>query len=101
MHLRMFHLSLASNCADLPSRMLALPNSKLAGHSWARVQVAFGPYSADLMAITSNVQVDVHVCPLPFFFPYLVPGTLGVNLFSQSIGEHPSVYSNPYEQPKL
>lgn len=46
-----------------------------------------------LSALTLRISLGR---PLPFFSPYPVPGTLGVNLFSQSASQRSKVFSNPY-----
>lgn len=70
--LTLYYVPSSSNPADLPSRSPSLQDSKLSEETWAKVQSRFGPHSADLMAIPSNVQTSPDGSHLPFFSPYHV-----------------------------
>lgn len=70
--LTLYYVPSSSNPADLPSRSPSLQDSKLSKETWAKVQSRFGPHSADLMAIPSNVQTSPDGSHLPFFSPYHV-----------------------------
>lgn len=99
--LNLFYVPSALNPADPPSRSLSLQDSKLSGDPWRRIQSEFGPHSADLMALPSNVQVSLDGSPLPFFSPYPIAGSAGVNLFAQSPALLPAIFSNPYAFPPI
>ena len=82
-HLNLFYISFADNPADTPSRVFPLQDSKLSPSAWVQVQAEFGGrsgHSADLMALPSNLQCALDGSPLPFFSPYPLPGSSGVNL---------------------
>lgn len=84
-HLNLFYISSAYNPADTPSRVFPLQDSKLSPSAWVQMQAEFGGrsgYSADLMALPSNLQCALDGSPLPFFSPYPLPGSSGVNLFA-------------------
>ena len=103
-HLNLFYIPSAANPADRPSRVLSLQDSKLSPFAWGQVQARFGGqfgHSADLMALPSNLQCALDGSPLPFFSPYPVPGSSGVNLFSQRPYNHGHLFSNPYVFPLL
>ena len=53
------------------------------------------------MALPSNLQCALDGSPLPFFSPYPLPGSSGVNLFAQRPGNHGCLFSNPYVFPPL
>ena len=81
-HLNLFYIPSAANPADPPSRVLSLQDSKLSPSAWGQVQARFGGqsgHSAALMALPSNLQRALDGSPLPFFSPYPVPGSSGVN----------------------
>jgi hypothetical protein len=48
-----------------------------------RINERFGPFHLDLMALPSNVMVDVEGRPLPFFSRFPMPYSTGVNVFAQ------------------
>ena len=103
-HLNLFYIPSAANPTDRPSRVLSLQDSKLSPFAWGQVQARFGGqfgHSADLMALPSNLQCALDGSPLPFFSPYPVPGSSGVNLFSQRPYNHGHLFSNPYVFPLL
>lgn len=99
--LNLQYIPSALNPADPPSRSLSLQDSKLSQDAWRRIQSRFGPHSADLMALPSNVQVASDNLPLPFFSPHPTPGSSGVNLFAQSPSVLPHMFSNPYVFPPI
>ncbi len=92
--LNLFYVLSAFNPADPPSRSLSLQDSKLAGDSWRRIQ------SADLMALPFQCPSFLGRLP-PFFSPYPVAGSAGVNLFVQSPSLLPAIFSNPYAFPPI
>ena len=103
-HLNLFYIPSAANPADRPSRVLSLQDSKLSPFAWGQVQARFGGqfgHSADLMALPSNLQCALDGSPLPFFSPYPVPGSSGVNLFAQRPYNHGHLFSNPYVFPPI
>lgn len=103
-HLNLFHIPTAANPADPPSRVLSLQDSMLSPFAWGQVQARFGGQfgpSVDLMALPSNLQCALDGSPLPFFSPYPVPGSSGVNLFAQRPYNHGHLFSNPYVFPLL
>lgn len=103
-HLNLFYISSADNPADTPSRVFPLQDSISSPFAWAFVQAEFGGrsgHSADLMALPSNLQCALDGSPLPFFSPYPLPGSSGVNLFAQRPDNHGCLFSNPYVFPPL
>ena len=103
-HLNLFYIPSAANPADRPSRVLSLQDSKLSPFAWGQVQARFGGqfgHSADLMALPSNLQCALDGSLLPFFSPYPVPGSSGVNLFAQRPYNHGHLFSNPYVFPPI
>lgn len=103
-HLNLFYISSADNPADTPSRVFPLQDSISSPFAWAFVQAEFGGrsgHSADLMALPSNLQCALDGSPLPFFSPYPLPGSSGVNLFAQRPDNHGCLFSNPYVCPPL
>ena len=53
-------------------------------------------HSVDLMALPSNVQSHPSGTPIPFFSPFPVIGSAGVNLFAQLPRHLPLVFTNLY-----
>ena len=103
-HLNLFYIPSAANPADPPSRVLSLQDSKLSPLAWCQVQARFGGqfgHSTDLMALPFNLQCTLDGSPLPFFSPYPVPGSSGVNLFAQRPYNHDNLFSNPYVFPPI
>ena len=103
-HLNLFYISSADNPADTPSRVFPLKDSKLSSSAWVQVQAEFGGrsgHSADLMALPSNLQCALDGSPLPFFSPYPLPGSSGVNLVAQRPDNHGCLFSKPYVFPPL
>lgn len=103
-HLNLFYIPSAANPADPPSRVLSLQDSKRSPFAWGQVQARFGGqfgHSEDLVVLPSNLQCAVDGSPLPFFSPYPVPGSSGVNLFAQRPYNHGHLFSNPYVFPPL
>ena len=75
-HINLCYISSADNPADTPSRVFPLHDSKLSPSAWAQVQAEFGgrsSHSADLMALTSNLQGALDGPPFPSFphIPFL------------------------------
>ena len=103
-HLNLYHIPSKCNVADPPSRTLSLQDSKLSPSVWARIQSAFGRpsgHSVDLMALPSNVQSSISGSSLPFFSPFPVPGSSGVNVFAQSPSRQRDIFANPYAFPSI
>ena len=103
-HLNLFYISSADNPADTPSRVFPLKDSKLSLSALVQVQAEFGGrsrQSTDLMALPSNLQCALDGSPLPFFSPYPLPGSSGVNLFAQRPDNHGCLFSKPYVFPPL
>ena len=103
-HLNLFYISSADNPADTPSRVFPLQDSKLSPSAWVQVQAEFGGrsgHSADLMALPFYLQCALDGSPLPFFSPYSLPGSSGVNLFAQRPDNHGCLFSNPYVFPPI
>ena len=76
----------------------------LSPFAWGQVQARFGGqfgHSVDLMALPSNLQCALDGSPLPFFSPYPLPGSSGVNLFAQRPYNHGHLFSKPYVFPLL
>ena len=71
------------NPADAPSRKVSASDSMLSPPLRAVVQDSFGPFSFDLMALSSNVFHPPHSSPLPFFSEGPCRGCSGVNVFAQ------------------
>jgi hypothetical protein len=71
------------NPADAPSRKVSASDSMLSSALRAVVQDSFGPFSFDLMALSSNVFHPSLSSPLPFFSEGPCWGSSGVNVFSQ------------------
>ena len=82
--LRLLWIPTASNPADAPSRCLSRLDAGLSCSLRHRVWNRFGPLSWDLMAIPSNAFRLRGGRPLPFFSPFPVLGSSGVDVFSQS-----------------
>ena len=83
--LRLHWVPSASNPADAPSRVLSHGDCALAPALRLKVWNWGGPFHFDLMALPSNVfQIPGH-SPLPFFSPFPVAGSAGVDLFSQQL----------------
>jgi len=57
--------------------------------------------TADLMVLPSNLQCALDGSPLPFFSPYPVPGSSGVNLFDKRPYNHGHFFSNSYVLPPI
>ena len=53
------------------------------------------------MALPSNLQCALDGFPLPFFSPYSLPGSFGVNLFAQRPDNHGCLFSKPYVFPPI
>ena len=103
-HLNLFYISSVDNPADTPSRVFPLQDSKLSPSAWVQVQAEFGGrsgHSADLMALPSNLHCALDGSPLPFFFPYPLPGSSGLNLFAQRPDNHGCLFSKPYVFPPI
>ena len=103
-HLNLFYISSADNPADTPSRAFLLQDSKLSPFAGTLVQAELGGrsgHSEDLMALPSNLQCALDGSPLPFFSPYPIPGSSGVNLFAQRPDNHACLFSNPYVFPPI
>ena len=98
-HLNLYHIPSKCNVADPPSHTVSLQDSKLSPSVWARIQSAFGGpsgHSVGLMALPSNVQSSISGSSLPFFSPFPVSGSLGVNVFAQSLSRQRDLFANPY-----
>ena len=103
-HLNLFYIPSADNPADTPSRVFPLQDSKLSPSAWVQVKAEFGGRSghpANLMALSSNLQCALDGFPLPFFSPYSLPGSSGVNLFAQRPDNHGCLFSNHYVFPPI
>ena len=53
------------------------------------------------MALLSNVQSSISGSSLPFFSPFPVPGSSGVNVFAQSPSRQRDLFANPYAFPPI
>jgi hypothetical protein len=73
------------NPTDAPSRKVSASDSMLSSSLHALVQSSFGPFSFDLMALSSNVFCLPHSPPLPFFSEGHCFGSSGVNLLRVSL----------------
>ena len=82
--LRLHWISTVSNPADAPSRELSRLDAGLSCSLRRKVWRWCGPLSWDLMAIPSNAFRLPEFGSLPFFSPFPVPGSSGVDVFSQS-----------------
>jgi hypothetical protein len=71
------------NPSDAPSRSIDYKDSTLSSQVRRRINECFGPFHLDLMALPSNVMVDVEGRPLPFFSRFPMPYSTGVNVFAQ------------------
>ena len=72
--------------------------------TWTLVQERFGgssAHSVDLTALPSNVQSHSSGTPIPFFSPFLVPGSAGVKLFAQLPHRLPILFTNLYVFPPI
>ena len=83
--LRLHWIPTADNPADAPSRVLSRADSMLASFLRWRVWYWRGPFQFDLMALPSNAFCLPGYPPLPFFSPFPVPGSAGVDIFSQKL----------------
>jgi hypothetical protein len=103
--LNLYFIPSSNNPADNPSRRLTPADSALSLPYWRQVQHLFGGphgHSVDLLALTSNVRPHLDGTPLPFFSPFAVPHTAGVNLFAQNPHHHsPALFRNPYAFPPI
>ena len=81
--LRLHWVSTHSNPADAPSRALSRADAALSDRLRLLVWNWHGPFSWDLMALPSNVFCLPGSRPLRFFSPFPVPGSAGVDVFSQ------------------
>jgi len=73
------------NEADGPSRVINAGDTMLSDSSLLLVESSYGPHSADLMALDSNVMKPNDGSPLSHFTPWLTPCSAGVNVFSQNL----------------
>lgn len=81
--LRMHWVPSGSNPADAPSRVLSRLDCMLSDRLRLEVWKWAGPFSWDLMALPSNAFRLPGGSRLPFFSPFPVAGSAGVNVFSQ------------------
>ena len=81
--LRLLWIPSGQNLADAPSRVLSHADARLSGHLREALWRWCGPFSWDLMALPSN-SFSVAGVSLPFFSPFPVAGSAGVDVFSQS-----------------
>jgi hypothetical protein len=72
------------NPADAPSRKVSASDAMLVPRLRAVVHDSFGPFSLDLMALSSNVFCPPDSPPLPFFSKGPCFGSSGINVFAQS-----------------
>ena len=84
--LRLHWVSTSANPADAPSRVLSRGDARLSDSLRVALWEHFGPFSWDLMALPSNA-FEVSGQALPFFSPFPVPGSAGVDVFSQPLPE--------------
>lgn len=96
--LNLMYVRSKDNVADAPSRSVSLSHVTLSANSWKKVQDAFGPHSFDLMALGSNVMKDAEGRPLPFYAPFPLYGSEGVNLFAQTLVSGENYYVFPPEE---
>lgn len=82
--LRLTWVKSEENPSDAPSRMLDYTDSQLVPELRKAVNERFGPFSVDLMATPSNAMVGINGKKLRFFSRFPMPGTDGVNVFSQN-----------------
>ena len=104
MHLNFHYIQSSLNPADSPSRVLSLQDATLSPSAWSRVQTVFGGpfgHSVDLMALPSNAQCALDGSTLPFFSPFPIPGSSGVNMFAQHPHRGSQLFSNPYVFPPI
>ena len=71
------------NPADAPSRVLDRRDATLSFALRRRLWDALGPFAFDLMALPSNVLVDLNDRPLPFFSLFPTPSSAGTDVFAQ------------------
>ena len=93
--LRLSYIKSEDNPADAPSRKLSAKDATLSPQSWRKVEASYGPHTFDLMALDSNTQKDKSGSPLPHFTPYPLPGSNGINLFSQTLRREENYYCFP------
>ena len=82
-HLKMIWIPTKKNLADGPSRELDRSDSTLSLRLRRRLWSVFGPFSFDLMALSSNVFARPDGSVLPFFSRFPHPRAAGVNVFAQ------------------
>lgn len=85
----------SKNLADGPSRMMSDLDVSLSEDAWRRVDRAFGPHSADLMALPFNVMRDGSGRPLRYFSPVACKDAAGTNVFAQKISPDENAYVFP------
>ena len=83
--LRLHWIPTADNPADAPSRVLSRSDSMLAPFLRWRVWSWCGPFHFDLMALPSNAFCLPGYPPLPFFSPFPIVGSAGVDVFAQRL----------------
>jgi hypothetical protein len=93
--LKLIYVPSEDNPADSPSRRLSLGDSRLSKFAWTSVEEQYGPHSFDLMALDSNVMKDSKGAPLQHYSPWPLPGSNGVNVFSQVLNKEENYYCFP------
>ena len=92
--LHLIYIKSEENPADLPSRTLSWADSMLSEEAWGKLEKRFGPHSVDLMATDMNArrrggEAIRHFTPCP------MPGSAGVNVFSQDLSREARPYCYP------
>ena len=93
--LKLTYVASRDNTADAPSRSLTPQDATLALPTWRFLEARFGPHTVDMMALDSNAMCGADGEPLPHFTPCPLPGSSGVNVFSQVLCDKENYYVFP------
>ena len=84
-----------NNLADSFTREDTLNNLRLTNKYYFKIWDAFGPFTYDIMASSSNVKCNTVGEKLKFFSRYFSKGCEGVDVFTQNLGNLAGLYCFP------
>ena len=84
-----------NNLADSFTREDTLNDLRLTNKYYFKIWDAFGPFTYDIMASSSNVKCNTVGEKLKFFSRYFSKGCEGVDVFTQNLGNLEGLYCFP------